>query len=130
MNTIFKIAKAHMLPRRPVAAALVLPRHAEALSLAVSPMVRRRLAGAAIAVSILSVAAYVAAVNAMLLAGEAMKEDAKVLAALEQEYAVLSSSLVARESPAWLESSARANGMVEAQGIRFLMGGDAVALSR
>lgn len=130
MNTILKIAKVHMLPRSPVAAVLALPRYARPLSLPMSPNVRRWLAAAAIAVSVTAIVAYVAAVNAMLLAGEAMKRDARALAALEQEQAALSSSLVARESPAWLESRARASGMVEATGIRFLMGGDSVALSR
>lgn len=86
---------------------------------------------AAISVAIASATAYVASVNAMLLAGEAMRRDARVLADLEQEYATRSGELLARESPAPLEASAREAGMVDATGVRFLTAGEEpIALSR
>lgn len=130
MNTILEIAKLQSLSRRPGVAAFALPRHSRAFALPISEAARRWTAIAAILVALAAVIAYVAAVNVILFAGEAMKQDQKALGVLQQEHAALSSVLVARESPAWLETHARANGMVEAVGIRFLDQNNAVALSR
>lgn len=95
-----------------------------------TPVTRRRLSIISVAVILASAAAYVAAVNVMLLDGEAMKQDVRILAQRRQEYAGRQSALAARESPAWLEARARADGMVDASTVRFVAAGDSVAAVR
>ena len=130
MNTIMKIAKLQVLSRRPTAAVFAMPRRTWAFNLPISEAARQWVAFAAIAVAIIAVISYVVAVNTILLSGEAIKRDRMTLNALQQEQAALSSMLVARESPASLEARARASGMVEVTGVRFLDSGGVVALFR
>lgn len=128
MNTLKKIIAAPWDRAGPAAAVLALP-HAPALSLAIGEPIRRRIAVVLLAVVIAAIVAYVVAVNAILLHGEAMKREEKTLAALEQEYAALHSKLLGRQSPAWLEAQARRQGMVSVQGLRYLTHYQSIALS-
>ncbi len=128
MNTILKIARRAALPHRPLIAALTLPRRIAVFEMPVSARARYWASLGAIAIAISAAVAYVAAVNVILLAGEAMRDGSRALSVLSQERAVFSSILVSRESPRRLEADARARGMVEAVGVRFLAGSDTVAL--
>lgn len=103
----------------PAATALALP-HARAFSWSFSDRLRRRLGAGALIISIASGIAYVIAVNAILLHGEAMKREEKTLGVLEQEYAALQIELLSRQSPAWLSAQARTQGMVAVEGLRYL----------
>ncbi|MDP3727397.1 MAG: hypothetical protein Q8R35_02015 [bacterium] len=130
MTTILNIAKRYAFRERSAATAvLALPRFPRVLTLPFSGRAWRGIAMGALVVAVLAVAAYVAAVNAILLAGEDMKQDRKVLSSLQQEHALLAAALAAQESPAWLEANARAQGMVEATGIHFLNSVGTVAFS-
>lgn len=82
-----------------------------------------------IATALLAVAAYVAAVNVILLAGEGVRRETAHVAALEQETALLTSALAERRSPVWLQVRAAAAGLVDAGSIRHLRLGETVALS-
>ena len=111
------------------AAALALPR-VRAFSWSLGDRFGRRLGAGALIISIASGIAYVIAVNAILLHGEAMKREGKTLAALEQEYAAFEIELLGRQSPAWLSAQARTQGMVAVEGLRYLTRHQSVALSR
>lgn len=130
MNTILNIVRRSGMPVRSATAVLTLPRLRTAYALPVSPNVWRWVSILAIAVALASGVAYVVAVNTILFAGVAMRQDTKTLAAFEQEIQALSSARAAQESPSTLEASARASGMTDAVGIRFLSAGETVALSR
>lgn len=129
MNTLKKIIAAPWDRTGSAAAVLALP-HAPALSLVIGERMRRRIAVVLLAVVTAAVGAYVIAVNAILLHGEAMKREEKSVAALEQEYAALHTKLLGRQSPAWLEAQARTQGMVSVQGLRYLTHYQSVALSQ
>ncbi len=113
----------------PAAAVLALPRM-RALAWSLGDRFGRRLGAGALIIGIVSGIAYVVAVNAILIHGEAMKREGKTLAALEQEYAVLQIELLGRQSPAWLSLQARTQGMVVVEGLRYLTRHQSVALSR
>ncbi|MDP3727095.1 MAG: hypothetical protein Q8R35_00460 [bacterium] len=131
MTTILNIAKRYALRERSAATAvLALPRFPRALTLPFGGRAWRGVIMGAVIVMVLAAAAYVAAVNAILLAGEDVKQDRNILSSLQQEHALLAAALAAQESPAWLEANARAQGMVEATGIHFLNSAGAVAFSR
>ncbi len=130
MNTILKIAQRAAFPHRPMIAALALPLRIPVFAMPVSATARYWISGAAIAVAVAAAVAYMIAVNVMLFAGETMKNNGRILNVLSQEHAALSSVLISRESPRQIEADARAHGMVEAIGVRFLAGSDTVALSR
>ena len=130
MNAIFKITRRTALLRSPTIAALAVARRSPLFAIPVSAGARYVISVAAIIAAILAAIAYVVAVNVMLLAGETMKHDGRILNALLQERSALSSALGSRESPRRIEADARAHGMVEAIGVRFLSPTDTVALSR
>lgn len=73
-----------------------------------------------IILAILSVAAYVAAVNSILLNGEAMKSFGADLKAAAKKYAELQEVAIVQQSPAWLEEHSREVGMIEVGRVRFL----------
>lgn len=127
MNAILNIARRAVLPHRPMIAALALPRRIPLFEFSISATARHGVSLAAITVAISAAIAYVVAVNVMLFAGETMKQDVRILNVFSQEHSALSSALVSRESPRRLEADARAHGMVEAIGVRFLAGSEAVA---
>lgn len=113
----------------PAAVALALPR-VRALAWSLGDRFGRRLGAGAAIIGIASGIAYVIAVNAILLHGEAMKREGKTASALEQEYAALEIELLGRQSPAWLSLQARTQGMVVVEGLRYLTRHQSVALSR
>ena len=90
---------------------------------------RQWLAIAAIACIACAAAAYIVAVNAMVLAGEEMRRQGVELAKLEQRHALLQSVLAERQSPAWLQVRAMNHGMVEAVSIRYLRAHEPIALA-
>lgn len=117
------------------AAVLTLPKFrlfwpAEFSLFPLSPALRKYLSAFSIGIAFAAIAIYIAAVNAMLLDGQAINREAKVLARLEQDYAALQSLLVQRQSPAQLQANALENGMVAAAGVRYINSGQPVAFSR
>ena len=63
---------------------------------------------------------YVIAVNAILLAGVAIREHTGTLQSLERESRRLQQELIRLQSPAWLVERSRQEGMVRADGVRYL----------
>lgn len=95
-----------------------------------SPTLRKGLSAASIGIGLAAIAVYIAAVNAMLLDGEAMNRESQTLAKLEQDNAALQTLLIERQSPAQLQAYAFQNGMVAAAGVRYINSSQPVALSR
>lgn len=89
--------------------------------------------GATITFAALSLAAimiYVAAVNAMLLDGEAIRHDRERILALERDRASLLKLVAEHSSPSWLERRSQEAGMVHVSGLRYLSTDSSFALSR
>lgn len=91
--------------------------------------IRRWIAVGALAVCGTAVIAYVAAVNAMMLDGEAMRRVSAWVAVSERERALVESRLIGRQAPSALRLLAANGQMVEAEGIRYLSASQPVALS-
>lgn len=130
MTTILKIARFYALRRGPSAQAIALPYFRKLFVFPQGEMVWRMVIFVAVFTALAAVVSYVVSVNLILFAGEAMEQDKRVLASLERETAALAAALAVREAPSWVEERARANGMVEATGVRFLDSSDTVALFR
>ena len=118
-----------MVPR-PVASVLALPQvRTASLTLSFGREKRFWLSMGLIATGCLAALGYILAVNAILLSGEAIHRGQRELAILEREVASLRSTVAEKHSPAWITEYSRANGMVEAAGVRYLTE-DALVLSR
>ena len=94
------------------------------------PEVRFWMSVGAAGVIAASAVLYVAVVQAMMFSGEALREQKRTLVALEQEQEVLEERVARQRAPAWLESAARAQGMVSVDHIRYLSPEHSVALTR
>lgn len=95
----------------------------------VSAPSRVRIAGMLAGIAIMAVISYIVAVQAMLLGGEALRGERRVLEELEQETAVLQGLLAERRSPLAIQASSRVNGMVEVTTVRYVTAHPTVALS-
>lgn len=128
MNAIHRIG---LIPSRSHAFVLLaLPRLAPR-SLALTIGVRRWLAIGFAVIGASAAAAYIVAVNAILLSGAATQRQNTLITALQRERTEFENILIARQSPAWLQARAAGNGMVAVSGLRYLtLGEPPVALSR
>ncbi|OHA09026.1 MAG: hypothetical protein A3B37_03575 [Candidatus Sungbacteria bacterium RIFCSPLOWO2_01_FULL_59_16] len=122
----FLVSKISHLRVRSIALAIPIPRFA-AVRFAVADRTRFWIAIALVAATLASLAAYVVAVNAILLAGETIRREETALRILDQENALLASRAAERQSPLWLERQSRLQGLTEAGSIRYLRPGEALA---
>jgi len=77
-----------------------------------------------------AVVSYVVAVNAMLFSGAAVEGHRPALRALAEERSRLQDLAVRQHAPLWLEEASRAQGMIAADGIRYLREDDSLARAR
>lgn len=126
MILLSKIMEFYRLPEKELS---VIPKfELDTTSFGLSRRMRRGLALAFICTVFSAMAAYIWAVNTILFDGIAIQKNNAVAAILEREYSDLESILAERQSPLWLEETARINGMVEVTDVRYLRPGESVAL--
>lgn len=83
-----------------------------------------------IAIGAIAVVSYIIVVNAMLFSGTAVEEHRRALRSLVEERSRLRDIAARHHAPAWLEEVSRVQGMVAADGIRYLREGGPVAQAR
>lgn len=126
------LATIQRIYRQPLAAVITLPRFhlSKTAAFAVGERARWRLALLAAATGLAAIIVYVAAVNVLLLSGEAIKKETAAVATLERQLSALRNLSVERQSPSRLQASAIAHGMVKVVEVRYLITEKFIALSR
>lgn len=83
-----------------------------------------------LAIGVAAVVSYVVAVNAMLFSGAAVEGHRQALRTLVEERSRLQGLAARQHAPLWLEEASRTQGMVAADGVRYLRGNDSLAQVR
>lgn len=129
MKTVTEILLPARTPPQIALAASRLAWYAASFRLSASARTWQACSTASAVIAVMAVIVYIVAVNAILLSGEAIRREATELNTLERKNRTLANALVERQSPSWLELSARGGGMVTAGNVRYLARDQAVALS-
>ena len=99
-------------------------------ALSLAPATRFWVSLVGIAIGTLAVLSYVIAVNTMLFSGAAVEEHRNAIRRLAEERSRLEDLAARQLAPSWLEEASRAQGMVAADGIRYLRGNSSLAQAR
>ena len=95
-----------------------------------APRIRFWVSALLIVVGVVAVVSYIFAVNAMLFSGAAIEDHRQALRMLAEERSRLQDVAARQLAPSWLEEASRVQGMVAADGIRYLRENDSWAQAR
>ena len=123
------IATFEHIRHRPLAGVAVLPR-LSVFQFSLGKSFRLWLLMLSLGVALAAAVVYVIAVNLILLGGEGIRKDQAWVRELEREKTRLENLLAQQQSPSWLEAQSRADGLVEIDGLRYLITDQPVALSQ
>ncbi len=123
------LARTPPIPSPLGATVLAMPR-AVSFRFPLDASIRRTMAVTLIGVGIAAVGFYIAAVNTLLLDGNALQDVERRRASLEREVARLQEDVAERQSPAWIQARSYEFGMVAITGVRYIRTDQPVAVAR
>ena len=91
---------------------------------------RRVITSVAVTLGLIAAVAYIVAVNVIFLNGQAMHANDEAVKLLVRDTANVGRALAERQSPAWLETQSRSNGMISVSAVRYLTSDESLAFSR